>query len=672
AASTGATGGSSSNGPGTSYDRGVPLNLGSYHEWEITEIGYDGTEKFKIPHGYSEHIGALARKIDWMSLAGEDSIHDNPALLKDKEKEVDAGVDESSKKGPKAEERTLQEAGPWHVVAKHLHESLQQLNVLLDDLAILRTTEYLKPMRVADQLQNTNDPVVANEVTSMIQTSKMFQWSSKRKALMEAADVFVKSVRHRRKQEEMEAGNRRNKDGFYIELGKMRELYRIRKNGENIVGDLGYKMFGIKMDPRGVFGIGRRSVEQMKNIPKGRWEPTVLYVTIPSDLMRQSSLYCSIVKDDGSHTAVYPEKPNSEYAYMEIDKKSCEEMPWQLTLKRAQETLIIKDIYEQLCKEAAMLTRKTAVFKDGVLLVSLFDDYLLRIELQYYPFDLEMLPFPKETGDPFLTRFLREFHLSMECSRPVRPQMLVDLPLTHLPESLDYRGPLAYTYEDIECRAIRTKALLHRLMSAASHKLMVKRTIQGLNDFQVECGDPNLRWRIVRCSPLHSLFIGELHNRNYDHISGGKLSFYIQVDEYSATLQTKEGHEINCRRDLAELRQALHLMATSHEILSVSNMAKQVFYQVLHANMNAMDPNGVPCPTLLLVNPASTRTIFVKFPLGEVPQVFVREFITSEITDDRGNRLTMDDMGFTALNYHRIPGNSLCKKFDILFSMLKD
>ncbi|GMS79513.1 hypothetical protein PENTCL1PPCAC_1688 [Pristionchus entomophagus] len=653
AASSGSTVGSSSNGPGTSYDRGVPLNLASYHEWEIAEIGYDGTEKFKIPHGYQEHIGALARKIDWMSLTGEDARHDNPALLKEKEKEASSASVEETKK--KTEERTAPDAGPWHVVAKHLLESLEQLNVLLDDLAILRTTEYLKPLRVADPLHDQN------EGTVMVTNSKAFQWSSKRKNLVDAASVLQQALQNRVHQSGMDDGNRRNKDKFFQELRRMRELWRVRKNGENIVGDLGYKIFGIKHDPRGVFHISRRSADKLKAVGKGEEEMNVLQVTVPGDLMRQSTLTVTIVKDDGSIESVYPEKADEEYAYMEIDKTACDAMPWENALKRAQETLICKDIFNTLFQEAVQLRRRLAVVKEGVIMVSLYDDYLLRFELKFHPFTADTIP---SEGDPFLTRFLREYHLAMECSRPVRPQMLVDLPLTHLPEALDYRGPLAYSQHDIASRSAKAKGLLNRMTKVSGHYLLVKRTVEVLKSHQMNYGDPTLRWRCVRCSPLHSLFLCELTNRNYDHVAG-KLSFYVQVDADAVSVQTKEGTEISCRRDENELRQALHLMSATHETLSVSHIAKQVFYQVLHANMNAMDENGVPCPTLYLVNSASTRTVYIKFPLGEVPQIFVRHFIADE------RKATEEESKFTPLNFARIPGRSICKKFDTLFAMLK-
>ncbi|GMT10311.1 hypothetical protein PFISCL1PPCAC_1608, partial [Pristionchus fissidentatus] len=660
ATSSNSAAGSGSNGPSTSYDRGVPLNLASYHEWEIAEIGYDGTEKFKIPHGYQEHIGALARKIDWMSLIGEDDVrHDNPALINEKEKEK--MEEETKRKTPvtKAEERVAPEAGPWHIVAKSLHESLQQINVLLDDLAILRATEYMKPMRVLDPLHEMHTQAQID----MVQNSKAFQWVSKRRALTEASRHIEVSLGSRSNHSGIDDGTKRNKDRFFQELRKMRELWRVRKNGEHIVGDLGYKIFGIKNDPRGVFNITRRAADQLKQSTiRGEEELNVLQVTVPGDLMRQSTLSVSIVKDDGSISSVYPEKGDEEYAYMEMDKATCDSMRWEKSLKRAQETLICKDIFNVLFQEAVQLRRRLAVVKEGVIMVSLYDDYLLRFELKFHPFAMDSIP---AEGDPFLTRFLREYHLAMECSRPIRPQMLVDLPLTHLPEALDYRGPLAYTKQDIESRSSVPKGLLNRMTKVSGHYLLCKRVVEVLKQHQIHFGDPTLRWRCVRCSPLHSLFLCELTNRNYDHMAG-KLSFYVQVDTDSVTVQTKEGTDINCRRDENELRQALHLMSASHEMISVSNIAKQVYYQVLHANMNAMDEHGVPCPTLYLVNSNSTRVVYIKFPLGEVPQTFVRDFIADERDADD------EALKFTPLNFSRIPGRSLCKKFDNLFSILRN
>lgn len=43
--------------------------------------------------------------------------------------------------------------------------------------------------------------------------------------------------------------------------------------------------------------------------------------------------------------------------------------------------------YFQLCKDAVILKDRITVIRDGVLIASLFDNILLRVELSFYPFE---------------------------------------------------------------------------------------------------------------------------------------------------------------------------------------------------------------------------------------------------------------------------------------------
>ncbi|KAK6012815.1 hypothetical protein OSTOST_22008, partial [Ostertagia ostertagi] len=425
-------------GPGV-VRKGADISLEGVNEWKIQEIGYDGVEKYIKPPSFSDNVGKLARQVDWKKLIGSDALYDNPNSIKS-ENEDDETVE---KKSVEIEERVVPEAGPWHGVAKYLHESLQQFNVLLDNLAIMRATDYMKPLTILDPIHAESAPMQTENAAA----SKATQWVWKRKvesqidllccedncvfdserfiipyitfqALLEAMSVLELAQRLRNVEVEDEV--HQQKSQFFMELTKMREYWRVRKTGDHIYGDLGYRIFGSKYNPRELFDITRISLPPGTSIDANT---TVLQVTVPRDLTRRSTLSVSIVKDDYTNRDLFASLDDHQFEYMKIDNSKIESIHWSDALKWAQETLICKDIFNTLCSDAVQMRSRLSTIRDGVLLEG----------------DLP------EEGCPYLNRSLREMMVAQECTRWVRPQAFVSLPLTNLSEALDARGPRAFT-----------------------------------------------------------------------------------------------------------------------------------------------------------------------------------------------------------------------------------
>lgn len=100
----------------------------------------------------------------------------------------------------------------------------------------------------------------------------------------------------------------------------------------------------------------------------------------------------------------------------------------------------------QLSEDAIILQDRIAVVRDGVLIVSLFDNILLKVQLSFYPFERGPLI---NHGDEYLTRTLRQIFLNDVCYKAVRNQTFVAMPLTMIPDSFDLRGPLAFTDQEV-------------------------------------------------------------------------------------------------------------------------------------------------------------------------------------------------------------------------------
>lgn len=70
---------------------GVDLVLESNDDWKIQEIGFDGVERYLQPETFTDHVGKLARKVEWTKLVGTKSPYENSKV--DPEDELDDEVE---------------------------------------------------------------------------------------------------------------------------------------------------------------------------------------------------------------------------------------------------------------------------------------------------------------------------------------------------------------------------------------------------------------------------------------------------------------------------------------------------------------------------------------------------------------------------------------------------
>ncbi|CAJ0573850.1 unnamed protein product, partial [Mesorhabditis spiculigera] len=637
-------------GPSSSRERGVNISFEPLSDWQISEIGYDGAEKFIRPESFQDHVGKLARKVDWRKLVDSEDVYDQANLLPTVEP-LEGEEDEEKRKREQAEYPP--EAGPWHVVAKNLHESLQQLNIMIDTFQVAQKFEYLQPLSV-------QDPTAAHDLAPhVLESTKGFQWVWRRKALSEAQAVIESAMRTRPTSSFLENtdDSTKQKRMFYGELDRLRKVWRIRKSGTYILGDLGYSSFGKKWDAKNMFDINRRTICMARKYPDGRLVQSWLQVTVPYDVAKRSTLSVSIVKDDKTNSALFGAGGDNELDYMKVQKKTIENTHWHDALTWASESLVLRDTFQQLAKDAVRLKYRPSAIRDGVLLISLFDEYLLRVELKYFPFKEGRLP---EDGNSYLNRSLRKIFLAMVTQRSIRPQMFVELPLTNAPEEMDMRGSSAMTQTEMDARSVSKPMLLERILKVAAHHHLVQLTVDMLKQHQIECRDPQLKWRWLRCAPANSHIICHLANHQFDYLMG-KVTFYIKIDHNAVTLSTKESQEIECYRDGNRILNALRYMNSQYFMGAITSLAKVAWaFQILHANMNAIDGEGNPAPTLYMVNPISSRSLLVQFNSNRDPDINVKKLLPEEDAEEP----------FVRLDYKKLPGGTLCRKLDYLFAVL--
>uniref|UniRef100_F1KYR9 Mediator of RNA polymerase II transcription subunit 17 n=1 Tax=Ascaris suum TaxID=6253 RepID=F1KYR9_ASCSU len=627
---------------------GVNIAVEAGHEWQIQEIGFDGVEKYIRPPTYSDHVAKMAHRVDWRKLVGADASYDNPNALPREDDEESS--EEVEKPKLEMEDRKVPDAGPWHTVAKNLHEALQQINVLVDTLAVLKMP-YLEALTVMDSFE------MHHNMQDVVQQSKQFQWVTKRKSLLEVISVLEHASKLRLKSDvEVES----DKEMFFRELKKMREQWRVRKTGNVVYGDLGYRIFGSKYNPSELFDITRRSLPTSNDGNTAPQEGSALQVQVPCDLIRRSTIAVSIEIDDMDSKDLFAMAEN-DLDYMRVEREKATEVHWSLALQWAQESLICRDIFNQLSKEAVLLKEHIAMVRDGVLVVSLFDNVLLRVELSLHPFEEGELPVK---GDEYLGRSLRQLFVSEQCTRWVRHQMFIAMPLTSLPESLDLRGPYAMSANEIECRNKPKRLLLERLMSIAAHYVLTNKVTSSLERYLLRVSDPQVTWNWLRSTSAISAVIVTASNRNYDYI--GKTTFYIRIEGDEFYVMTKEGQRIDCRRDEEMLTYTIEYLICNYMLNTVTMVANKLWqWQVLHANVNAIDEDAEPSPTLYICNQSATRAIFMQFHMKAPPTIRIRKCCPEKpLVGEEAD-------SFILLNYDRLIGTSLCRKIDNLCAMLK-
>ncbi|CAD5231380.1 unnamed protein product [Bursaphelenchus xylophilus] len=615
----------------------------------IEYIEYNGEEHLVPPPRFADLITKNAEKIQWRQIVGQMTLLD---LYDDQDsaevKEAKKILQTTQAVRDQAREKVEPVAGPWASVAKLMYQSLQEIDVLLDVLRISRTP-YLKPEQVASTMPE-------DLTGEQLNKTKGFHLASRRKAFDEAKKL-LEMFKHNNR--DINAMN--EKSQFFDELKKMRENWRIRKVNELIFGDLGYRLYGPKFQQSEVFDIF--------------WNPKVnnqtgkgsVQIQVPKHLQRRTKLSVSVMADSQeNHDLIFAQK---DFSY-NFDDSSSMVVPWENALEWAQESLICRDIFIQLTKEA-VAEKHVCIITDNSLTVCLSDGMLLKFEMHYFPFQDGDMP---EVGDPYLNMSMRELFVSDVIKPKYRPQLFVGAPLSTLPEALDLRGAQGLSAEEIKSRYRPPQPLLTRMIRRSDHFILIDRVTEVLNRHMVLREDPSLTWKWLRCTSIFSIISCQLQSRPDSH---NRFNFMIQIGSNEVMVLTKENMVIQCFRQMPLLSQAIHTMASSCQLYTTSNFARQYGWQVLHANNNAYGKDGVPAPTLYACNQSCTKRLFAQFFADHrLPKVFLKYEDWPKPNDDplSDEQMSSEEflLSFRPVNLNRIPGSSFMKKIEYILTMFRN
>lgn len=234
---------------------------------------------FDRPLTLSESLAKYAQKIDFSKTGDVD-------VKKEGDSTDDAKSDSDSK------DAFQSSLWPWDSVRNKLRNSLQEVCVLADVLAIAKDKRYL----VLDPVQQ--EP---------IETKPMVQIYARKKALAGAASVLLTGA-ERLKTSQNEVARNRSTPDFHIELLRLRQNWRLKKVSNTIIGDLSYRTAGSKYAQTGMFEVTKAEEEEKSSSPPNSPLPggppstsksnSALRVSVPSEL--QGVAYIEVICQKGT------------------------------------------------------------------------------------------------------------------------------------------------------------------------------------------------------------------------------------------------------------------------------------------------------------------------------------------------------------------------------------
>uniref|UniRef100_A0A0N4ZK82 Bromo domain-containing protein n=1 Tax=Parastrongyloides trichosuri TaxID=131310 RepID=A0A0N4ZK82_PARTI len=565
----------------------------------------------------------------------------------------------------------IPEAGPWHKVAKNLHEALQNVNYLLDQLRVM-DTPYLKPLTVAE---TSGDEKTATN-------SKLYLWVAKRKALEDAVSILDIGMKHRK----VDTESFEDKQAFFNELKSMREFYRLRKVGKFLTGDLGYHNFSGKYKQEEAFDVVRKSSALLEEEKKqkneiGDTSPLAyLQVTVPCDLMRRTVMSVDIIIDNVVEKDKLTKKDDSDLEYMVVKPEDTTKIHWRKALLWAQESLICRDIFKILFTNATEANDIFSTQRENVLLISLYSNVILKIQLDFYPFKDGELPQP---GIPVLNQILRQLFLSDLCIRPKQLQQFITLPMV---DTQDYISGKSF----VDCNKTmlkemaqfsRNTTLLSRICKVASHYRLLQEVIEVLEKFSIMYPDPSLTWNFFRITTIETHINVVLSNKGVDAVPKQQFSIVVTDDNAIITIRIKDGKDtFECFRDPLLLQSTLRVIYGKFIINTVALHSKQWVWFVLSSNLRFAESNNTEEGNLSLVlsNVSGLYHIYFTVNYKNLSKTVTLKKNIRGDNDSTSSSSDCDDEDdgdnkakHFKLDYESLIGSTLLRKFDFLFAVFR-
>lgn len=540
----------------------VPIRIEPTDEYKIQEIVHDGQEKYIQPLSMSENLSQLIQKIDF-----------NQPIEELKEELSNKGDDENDKLGSKSQPQPLiGSSWPFDSMRSKLRVALTEIGVLNDVLTIAKDKKYWI-FDVVNPRPSDQRPIVG-----LMAKKRALQAASQ--VLLDGATV-LKSINLSRSGLSSSGGDgwtsnesstSQNEPGFYEELKEMRQNWRLKRVGSNIIGDLSY------FRPVGYRFTANTRFEVIKTSPGTRGTSNqALAVKVPTDLEGRAHIQVSIIKNNDLTLVDLSTSANGR------SYEAPREGTWQEKLEAAQNVLFCKELFCHLANQAVQyqFVIPTTVTGNQIIL-ALFPDIKLYITLVHKTPNTKssreissgMLKLQKEHKPVFehsLHRMLKDFYANM-----FRRMQGRDVPREAGPYAID---------KQILCDISKQESSLDKIVNQAQHLIMRQQTMEVIDTFATQIKDPLIisHWFCLN-SPTTSIVRVDIVSPNNEIL--GRSHMLIYVGTRQLRVITRDCKNLLLGYEADELRHLLIWQSCLHQFIASDKLSKLLGWYTLILNYN--------------------------------------------------------------------------------------
>ncbi|XP_050738195.1 mediator of RNA polymerase II transcription subunit 17-like [Eriocheir sinensis] len=650
----------------------------------VLEVLYDGTELYQQPPSMSENLTQLAKKIDFATDGEEMSTEE-------KEEE------EEEEKQP-----FQQPHWPLEEVRNKIRQSLTEVSVLHDLLMIVKQ----KPPQYM-----VLDPVQAEAP----EPRAYIQFLSLKKSLQSASSILLTGAeRLRASQAEMGRTNRPVQD-FHIELLRLRQNWRLKKVGNNIIGDLSYRSAGSMFRHTGIFEVSKADEASGPNALVGvsggtspiatittRGPQSSLRVTVPTELTGSAYIFVCIKKDEEDICSA--QLTSSDFVVGDT--------PWQQKLEKAQNVLFCKELFSQLAREAVKLTPSIPHLVVGnQITATIFPGIHLLVGLCHS--DGKNAGHKGGVGEGFVaagvtgtgagggvggstmassttggglmgaSKYKHEHDLEHSLHQLLHRvyHSSFQHPLPHpvyaymgMSKGRRAAGPEGTDRTQL-MNMMREQTLLEQIIRQVQHNFLRLRTMYVIDQLAAEFKDPLIvsHWNAFN-SPTQSCVKINIVTQGYDTALRTKL--VIHIFERTLKCICRDGKIMTMSFEPQELRNLILCQISQHNMAALQGLAKYTGWTVLSSEQNigtgTIEPLG-NASTVMLASPSGNKVIGVHSGPHQRVSVFVSssprpDFYPSTVVSEQ----RWEHLGsvWQEVRHDRMEGRNFLNKMELLMSAL--
>ncbi|KAK8725170.1 hypothetical protein OTU49_010734 [Cherax quadricarinatus] len=632
----------------------------------------------------SENLTQLARKIDFAT--------DGEEVTTEEKKEEE----EEEEKQP-----FQQPHWPLEDVRNKIRQAFTEMSVLHDLLVIVKQ----KP-----PVYMVLDPVQAEP----LEQKNYIQFLALKKSLQSAATILLNGAeRLRTSQAEMGRPNRAVQD-FHIELLRLRQNWRLKKIGNNIIGDLSYRSAGSMFRHTGIFEVskadeasgpnatvGPGAVSPVATVP-ARGIQSSLRVTVPTELMGSAYIFVCIKKDEEDICSA--QLTSSDFVAGDI--------PWQQKLEKAQNVLFCKELFNQLAREAVKLTPSIPHLVVGnQITATIFPGIHLLVGLCHSDGKNNVRgkatagqgpPVvggqtsnvvgggsgsgglgPATVGGPGPSKYKHEHDLEHSLHQLLHRvyHHSFQHPLPHpvyAPMGMSKRrraaGPEGMDKNQV-ISLMKEQTLLEQIIRQVQHNFLRLRTMYVIDQLAAEFKDPLIvsHWNAFN-SPTQSCVKINIVTQGYDSVLRTKL--VIHIFERTLKCICRDGKIMTMSFEPQELRNLILCQISQHNMAALQALAKYTGWTLLSSEQNigtgAIEPLG-NASTVMLASPSGNKVIGVHSGPHQRVSVYVSSsprpdfYPSTVVMEQRWEHLGSN---WQEVRLDRMEGRNFLNKMELLMAAL--